>query len=102
MRKAEKMAAIGELSASIAHDFRNPLAAISGSAQILAMDQDENNGDRQPTHHSLTNIILRESERMARTITDFLHYARPATPDPQWFNLRRLARETVDHAARGK
>lgn len=96
VRKAEKMAAIGELSASIAHDFRNPLAAISGSAQILSIDQEENKETDKSTHHSLTRIILRESERMANTITDFLHYARPATPEPQWFNLLRLAREIVE------
>lgn len=95
MRKAEKMAAIGELSASIAHDFRNPLAAISGSAQILLMEQDPQDTGANATNRSLTNIILRESERMARTINDFLDYARPAAPDRQWFNLRRLVRETV-------
>lgn len=95
MRKAEKMAAIGELSASIAHDFRNPLAAISGSAQILAIEEEQKSEDLV-THHNLTKIILRESDRMARTITDFLDYARPATPEPEWFNLLNLARETID------
>jgi two-component system sensor histidine kinase PilS (NtrC family) len=89
------MAAIGELSASIAHDFRNPLAAISGSAQILAIDYDEKN-DNSGIQHDLTNIILRESERMADTITDFLHYARPSTPSPKWFNLKRMVHEILD------
>lgn len=98
MRKAEKMAAIGELSASIAHDFRNPLAAISGSAQILAIEEEQNPAE-SATHHHLTKIILRESDRMARTITDFLDYARPAIPDPDWFNLRQMARETADDVA---
>lgn len=92
------MAAIGELSASIAHDFRNPLAAISGSAQILAIEEEQNPAE-SATHHHLTKIILRESDRMARTITDFLDYARPATPDPDWFNLRQMARETADDVA---
>ena len=95
MRQAEKMAAIGEMSASIAHDFRNPLAAISGSAQLLALELNEQDRDERSVKHSLAGIIVRESERMANTITDFLHYARPATPDPQWCNLRRLTEETV-------
>jgi two-component system sensor histidine kinase PilS (NtrC family) len=95
MRKAEKMAAIGELSASIAHDFRNPLAAISGSAQILVIEEDQKSNDTA-TQHNLTKIILRESDRMAKTITDFLDYARPTTPDFEWFNLHKLARETAD------
>jgi two-component system sensor histidine kinase PilS (NtrC family) len=96
VRKAEKMAAIGELSASIAHDFRNPLAAISGSAQILDIELDKGQPNETTTQHSLSKIILRESDRMARTITNFLDYARPATPTTEWFNLRKLAMETTD------
>ncbi len=93
VRNAEKMAAIGELSASIAHDFRNPLAAIFGSAQILVTDCDDT-GVKTETQFDLINIILRESERMADTITDFLHYARPLKPVPQCFNLKRMVHET--------
>jgi two-component system sensor histidine kinase PilS (NtrC family) len=96
VRNAEKMAAIGELSASIAHDFRNPLAAISGSAQILAMENSEGDPGSSITQANLTSIILRESERMANTITDFLHYAQPVDPRPQRFNLRKLVQETVE------
>ncbi len=92
VREAEKMAAIGELSAAIAHDFRNPLAAISGSAQILAM---ELGSGQEDTSQSLTEIILRESGRMAKTITDFLQFARPAPLSPEWFDLARLIQESV-------
>ncbi len=93
MREAEKMAAIGELSASIAHDFRNPLAAISGSAQILSMEADESGS---PTIRTLASIIERESARMARTINEFLQFARPAPLQYEWFNLGNLVRECVD------
>lgn len=96
VRDAEKMAVIGKLSASIAHDFRNPLAAISGSAQIMAIDNDAAGEKVTSTQQNLTNIILRESERMANTITDFLHYAQPINPAPQWFNLNNMAQETVE------
>ena len=95
VRNAEKMAAIGELSAAIAHDFRNPLAAISGSAQILAMDISEKE-DTDSTSQSLTDIILRESNRMAKTITEFLQFARPTEITPEWFNLQRMAQETLE------
>lgn len=91
MREAEKMATIGHLSASIAHDFRNPLAAISGSAQLLALDE----GGRDETEKGLTNIILRESRRMARTITDFLQFARPAPIQEEWFDLKRMVTEAI-------
>ncbi len=91
IREAEKMAAIGELSASIAHDFRNPLAAISGCAQLLALEE----GDQESTGKSLSTIILRESNRMAKTITDFLQFARPAAIQEEWFDLQRLVIESI-------
>lgn len=91
VREAEKMAAIGELSASIAHDFRNPLAAISGSAQLLALEAEDTEG----TAKTLSTIILRESNRMAKTITDFLQFARPAAIKAEWFDLQRLVIESI-------
>ncbi|GAB4342747.1 MAG: ATP-binding protein [Desulfobulbaceae bacterium] len=100
MRRAEKMAAIGEMSASIAHDFRNPLAAISGSAQVLSMELGAGKEETGTTGHNLTRIILRETDRMAKTITNFLDYARPPEPAPEWFNLRRLVFETVENIKR--
>ncbi len=91
VREAEKMAAIGELSASIAHDFRNPLAAISGSAQLLVM---ENEG-KEDSGRSLSEIIFRESKRMAKTITEFLQFARPAPMHSEWFALKRSIDEAI-------
>jgi len=95
VRDAEKMAAIGELSAAVAHDFRNPLAAISGSAQILALELAEQNNPNS-TSQSLTDIIMRESNRMAKTITDFLQFARPTPVSPEWFDLGRMVQETIN------
>lgn len=87
MRQAEKLAAIGMMSASIAHDFRNPLAAISGSAQVLADEFDSANTP-QPQNYELTKIILRESDRLAKTISNFLKFARPENIKRDWFLLR--------------
>ncbi|MCB2217276.1 two-component system sensor histidine kinase NtrB [Desulfofustis glycolicus] len=87
MRQAEKLAAIGMMSASIAHDFRNPLAAISGSAQVLAHEFASREDDRRE-NYELTRIILRESDRLIKTIADFLKFARPDTVDRDWFLLR--------------
>lgn len=101
IHQAEKLAAIGEMSASIAHGFRNPLAAISGSAQILSMEQG-NLADFNPaTFNTLVAIILRESNRMAKTITDFLQFARPAAIVPEWFVVDRLVDEVVTVLCRG-
>ncbi len=100
LREREKMAAIGELSASIAHDFRNPLAAISGSAQVLALDG-SGPADSAGTRQTLTEIILRESDRMAKIINNFLQFARPAPVQNEWFNLRRLVMEAITSLQQG-
>ena len=100
LREREKMAAIGELSASIAHDFRNPLAAISGSAQVLALDG-SGPADSAGTRQTLTEIILRESDRMAKIINNFLQFARPAPVQNEWFNLRRLVMEAINSLQQG-
>ena len=71
-RRQDRLAAIGRMAASIAHEIRNPLAAMRGSIQMLRseMDSDSSQGE-------LMEIILRESDRLNRIITDFLNYARP-------------------------
>jgi len=93
--EARNKAAIGELSANIAHDFRNPLAAIYGSAQIMSLEFENSNIDLEITQQKLIKIILRESERMANTITEFLQFARPDAPQPNWFDFRRLSEEII-------
>ena len=99
MREAEKLAAIGEMSAMVAHDFRNPLAAISGSAQMLAMnrtgDADAEGEKRDNNIAPLVAIILRETARMEKTIADFLLFARPEPPQAQWFVLRPVLEDKL-------
>ncbi|HYJ85939.1 MAG TPA: ATP-binding protein [Pyrinomonadaceae bacterium] len=71
-RRQDRLAAIGRMAASIAHEIRNPLAAMRGSIQMLRADMA---GDSSETQ--LMEIILRESDRLNRIISDFLSYARP-------------------------
>jgi two-component system sensor histidine kinase PilS (NtrC family) len=75
LRRSERLAAVGRLSASIAHEIRNPLAAISGSIQIL--DRDAGRIGTGDEARRLRQIVLRETDRLNALITDFLHYARP-------------------------
>jgi two-component system sensor histidine kinase PilS (NtrC family) len=75
LRRSERLAAVGELSASIAHEVRNPLAAISGSIQILRTFVGQEESEREP--RLLMEIAIRETDRLNRLITDFLRYARP-------------------------
>jgi two-component system, NtrC family, sensor histidine kinase PilS len=90
MRQKEQMAAIGAMSAGIAHEIRNPLASIAGSFNLLQSDLELSADQRQ-----LAEIITRETERLNRTITEFLSYARPASPKTQPTDLSALISETM-------
>jgi len=79
-RMQQRLAAVGEMAAGIAHEIRNPLASISGSMQILRKELSLNGEQSQ-----LMDIVLRESERLNQTIRSFLAYARP-----QRFGITRL------------
>jgi two-component system, NtrC family, sensor histidine kinase PilS len=71
VRAADRLAAVGELSASIAHEIRNPLAAISGSVEVLRSDLPVTGENAR-----LMELIVKESHRLSRILTDFLTYAR--------------------------
>jgi len=93
LRRSERQAAIGRLSAAIAHEIRNPLAAISGSIQMLrSASQVAGDDDSQ----RLMEIVLRETERLDGLITDFLQYARPAPPTLKSVPLAPLVDELVE------
>lgn len=76
IRFADRMAAVGELSAGIAHEVRAPLASICGSIEMLRGDLEDLSGDNA----ELMDLILRESDRLDRIITDFLDFARMRRP----------------------
>jgi two-component system sensor histidine kinase PilS (NtrC family) len=71
VRMQDRLAAVGRLSAAIAHEIRNPLTSIAGSASLLAEMP-----DLSDEHRRLLQIVTRESERLNGIITDFLAYSR--------------------------
>jgi two-component system sensor histidine kinase PilS (NtrC family) len=71
MRANDRLAAMGELSASIAHEIRNPLASIRGSVELL-----ESEIQLEGENARLFHLIRRESDRLNRLVEDFLEYAR--------------------------
>ena len=71
VRMQDRLAAVGRLAAAIAHEIRNPLTSIAGSASML-INIPSLNGE----HRQLLQIITRESERLNGIITDFLAYSR--------------------------
>jgi two-component system sensor histidine kinase PilS (NtrC family) len=75
IRKADRLAAVGALSAGIAHEIRNPLASISGSIEML-----QNELELEGEHRRLMKLITRESDRLDRIISDFLEFARMRPP----------------------
>ena len=72
VKRVEKLAAVGEMAAGIAHEIRNPLASMSGSLQLLEHDLQ---GD-EPSGRLMT-ILRREMDRLNLIVTDFLQFARP-------------------------
>ncbi len=90
VRRNERLAAVGELAASVAHEIRNPLAAISGSAELLVGGA-ANDEDRR-----LLAIIRRESARLSDMVSDLLAFTRPRHPEPIRVDLDRGVRETTE------
>jgi len=88
LKRADRLAAIGQLSARIAHEIRNPLASISGSAQLLAQRAEIEEEDRR-----LFDIVIRETDRLNLLINDFLIYARPKQPEKSQVHLHGLVEE---------
>jgi two-component system sensor histidine kinase PilS (NtrC family) len=86
----EHMAALGEMAAGIAHEIRNPLASMSGSAQILK-------GSLSPRGEEaeLLDIVVRESRRLDGIIRDFLLFARPGPSSPRPADLVPLLRDSL-------
>ena len=86
----ERMAALGRLSAAIAHEIRQPLTAIAGSVKELGrmapLDED---------HKHLVGIVTRESERLNRIISDFLNYSREKSYEFSEADVAVLLEETL-------
>src|SRR6058998_3279462 len=86
----ERMAALGRLSAAIAHEIRQPLTAMAGAVKELARLVPLEDDEKQ-----LVNIVSRESERLNNIITDFLNYSREKTYKFQEADVSALLDETL-------
>jgi len=90
LRRVDRLRALGELAAGMAHEVRNPLTSISGSVQVLKKSL-MLDGENQ----HLMNTVIREAERLNALITDFLLFAKPATKMTK-IDLRDIINETVN------
>jgi two-component system sensor histidine kinase PilS (NtrC family) len=89
-RLRQRLAAVGEMAAGIAHEIRNPLASMAGSIQILRREL-----PLTPEQDQLMDIVLRESARLNDTIRSFLAYARPQRFQIERHDVRRAVNDTA-------
>ena len=91
VKRVEKMAAVGEMAAGLAHEIKNPLASLTGSIQLL---KEEIQYDSD--HDRLMQIILREADRLSSLANNFLLYARPPAGKVEAIDLEKVLIETAE------
>jgi len=90
LKRADRLATIGELAAGIAHEIKNPLAGIAGATQVLAREFEEDD-----PRYPVTQEILRLIDRLDSTIRDLLDFARPSEPAMVLTDVGDLVQKTL-------
>ncbi len=91
VRRHERLAALGRMAASVAHEIRNPLSSIRGFAQFLGHQLRD-----RPREHEYAGIMVKEIDRINGVVTDLLTFARPLEPEP----IPTDPAELIDHTLR--
>ena len=89
--RAGKLSALGRLTSGLAHEIRNPLASIMGSAESLAAEFDESH-----RKYRLSQVMLNEINRLNDVVSDFLSFARPGTPERRPVDPFAVAEEVIE------
>lgn len=90
LRRAERLSALGELSAVLAHEIRNPLGSIRGTTEILR--DDFSPGDRK---YEFLEILIKETDRLNRVVEDFLTLSRPLHVERETCELMAELQDTM-------
>jgi signal transduction histidine kinase len=94
MQERDRLAAIGQMAARLAHEVKNPLGAIKGAAQLLA-EPSPGVADIDPSSREFLGIILEEVDRLDRVVGSVLDYARPTKGNPAAVDVNGIVRRTV-------
>ncbi|MEZ4484653.1 MAG: ATP-binding protein [Syntrophotaleaceae bacterium] len=93
LRRKERLASLGEMSAGLAHEIRNPLGIISSSVQLLEKKKEFS----APASRELLDIVQEETVRLNGLVTDFLQFGRPGQPQLKMCDLGQIVERAVDH-----
>lgn len=96
MKRSERLYAVGQLAAGLAHEIRNPIASITGAAGIL-----ERNPEDPARRRTCIDIIVKECARLNRLLSSFLDFARPRPPSFKKVRLESLAESVIELASHG-
>lgn len=93
MKERDRLAALGEMAAGLAHEIRNPLGAIKGAAQLLVDSEGKPvSGQDAP---EFISIIVEEVNRLNRVVTQFLDYARPYKGEAAEIDVNDVVKRTA-------
>ncbi|EAT16099.1 sensor histidine kinase [Desulfuromonas acetoxidans] len=94
LRQADRLTTLGELSAGLAHEIRNPLGSIRGTAEIL-----QGAFSTEDRYHEFTTILINEVDRLNQVLENYLRYARPDSMEKQQFSLAPILDDVVQLTA---
>ncbi len=95
VRRSDRLAALGQLSAGLAHELRNPLGSIKGSANLLARSAARNDTASLPLAKELAEIISVEVDRTNSLVTRFLDFARPLEPRKELADVTEVIERAI-------